>query len=209
MSRDQHIDQSATSIGAGSTPRLSYLPCKWYKRSNLFDGRHTLVVRHSGLYEIFQPEKGQCATVSSGTWHWKKSFKKPILCLICLCPTFDVIFFSFIFLRWETFRHLSLQGIRALHSGKKKKKIIWERRSAPKDFLSEHSCHFVSCSACRGCLIIIWTRLNIKILKWFSDWGIILPKGQLDHSYTYWTMPILIFSPVQIIMGHPLLISNC
>ena len=34
--------------------------------------------------------------------------------------------------------------------------------------------------------------------------GIILAKEQLDHSYTFWTMPILIFCPVQIIMGHPL-----
>ena len=42
------------------------------------------------------------------------------------------------------------------------------------------------------------------LLKWFSNRGIILAKGQLDHLYTFWTMPILIFSPVQIIMGHPL-----
>ena len=40
--------------------------------------------------------------------------------------------------------------------------------------------------------------------KWFANWGIIWAKGQLDHSYTFWTMPILIFSPVQIIMRHPL-----
>ena len=44
--------------------------------------------------------------------------------------------------------------------------------------------------------------------KWFSDGGIILEKEQLDHSYNFWTMPILIFSPVQIIMGHPLPIYN-
>ena len=40
--------------------------------------------------------------------------------------------------------------------------------------------------------------------KWFSNWGIILAKEQLDHIYTFWAMPIMIFSPVQIIMGHPL-----
>ena len=40
--------------------------------------------------------------------------------------------------------------------------------------------------------------------KWFSNRGIILAKGQLDHSYTFWTMSILIFSPVQIIMEHPI-----
>ena len=34
---------------------------------------------------------------------------------------------------------------------------------------------------------------------------IILAKEQLDYSYTFWTMPSLISSPVQIIMGHPLL----
>jgi hypothetical protein len=33
---------------------------------------------------------------------------------------------------------------------------------------------------------------------------IISAKGQLDHSYTFLTIPILIFSPVQIIMRHPL-----
>ena len=40
--------------------------------------------------------------------------------------------------------------------------------------------------------------------KWFSNRGIILAKGQLDHSYTFWIMPILILSPVQIIRRHPL-----
>ena len=34
------------------------------------------------------------------------------------------------------------------------------------------------------------------LTKWFSKWGIILAKEQLHHSYTFWTMPILIFSPV-------------
>ena len=41
--------------------------------------------------------------------------------------------------------------------------------------------------------------------KWFSNWGIVLAKAQLEHLYTFWTIPILIFSPVQIIMGHPLI----
>ena len=40
--------------------------------------------------------------------------------------------------------------------------------------------------------------------KWFSNWGIISAKGQFDHSHIFLTMPILIFSPVQINMGHPL-----
>ena len=40
--------------------------------------------------------------------------------------------------------------------------------------------------------------------KWSPYVSIILAKGQVDHSYTFWTMPILIFSPVQIIMRHPL-----
>ena len=40
--------------------------------------------------------------------------------------------------------------------------------------------------------------------KWSPDWTIILAKDQFHHSYTFWTMPILIFSPVQIIMGHPI-----
>ena len=36
----------------------------------------------------------------------------------------------------------------------------------------------------------------VILLKWFSHGGIILAKGQLGHSYTFWTMPIMIFSPV-------------
>ena len=39
--------------------------------------------------------------------------------------------------------------------------------------------------------------------KWSPDYWIILAKYQLCHSYTFWTMHILIFSPVQIIMRHP------
>ena len=63
----------------------------------------------------------------------------------------------------------------------------------------------------RGCLIIIWTWLNIKIdipsskSIWVTK--MILQSGdQFDHSYIFWTVPILIFSPVQKIMGHSLLI---
>ena len=33
---------------------------------------------------------------------------------------------------------------------------------------------------------------------------IILAKGQLDHSYTFWAMPIMIFSPVANLMHYPL-----
>ena len=40
--------------------------------------------------------------------------------------------------------------------------------------------------------------------KWSSHLGIILAKGQLDHSFIFWTMPILIFSPVHLILKHPL-----
>ena len=72
----------------------------------------------------------------------------------------------------------------------------------------------------RGCLIIIWTGPNIKIgiaqkvyelwswfflPKWLSYQGRILAKEQFHNSYTFWTMPILISSPVQIIMTHPLI----
>ena len=66
--------------------------------------------------------------------------------------------------------------------------------------------------------MIIWTGLNMKIgivqkvYEWPSWYfakmilqsGYDFGKMQLDHSYTFWTMPILIFSPVQIIMRHPL-----
>ena len=45
----------------------------------------------------------------------------------------------------------------------------------------------------------------IKLSFCQNDWRIILAKYQLGHSYTFWTsMPILIFSPVQIIMRHSL-----
>ena len=40
--------------------------------------------------------------------------------------------------------------------------------------------------------------------KWFSNGGTILAQGQLDHSYTFWTRPFLIFSQVYVLMRHPL-----
>ena len=46
----------------------------------------------------------------------------------------------------------------------------------------------------------IWVVLP----KWFSYKEIILAKGQLDHSYTFWAMPIMIFSPVANLMHYPL-----
>ena len=38
----------------------------------------------------------------------------------------------------------------------------------------------------------------------FSHGGILLAKGQLDPSYTFWTRPIMIFSPVANFGNHPL-----
>ena len=40
--------------------------------------------------------------------------------------------------------------------------------------------------------------------KLFSNWGIILAKGQLDHCYTFWTMPILVFNPPWFLLTHTL-----
>ena len=40
--------------------------------------------------------------------------------------------------------------------------------------------------------------------NWLSHEGIILGKGQLNHSYTFWTMLIWIFRIVWIIRDHPL-----
>ena len=73
------------------------------------------------------------------------------------------------------------------------------------------------CKQNRGCPIIIWTGLSIKIgivqkvYEWPGQYlakmivqGIFFAKGQLDHSYTFWTMPIWIFSPVYLLMRHPL-----
>ena len=36
----------------------------------------------------------------------------------------------------------------------------------------------------------------VLLPTWFSHGGIILAKGQIDHSHTFWTLPIMIFSPV-------------
>ena len=43
---------------------------------------------------------------------------------------------------------------------------------------------------------------------WSPNWRIILAKYQLGDSYTFWTMSILIFSPAQIIMGHPICLKH-
>ena len=43
------------------------------------------------------------------------------------------------------------------------------------------------------------------MIPWLDN---ILAKYQLGHSYTFWTMPFLIFSPVQMIIGHPLLLIH-
>ena len=40
--------------------------------------------------------------------------------------------------------------------------------------------------------------------NWFPHGEIILAKGQLNHSYTFWFMSILIFSPVPNLSVHPL-----
>ena len=45
---------------------------------------------------------------------------------------------------------------------------------------------------------------TVLLPKWLSHQGRILAKEQFHNSYTIWAMPILIFSPVQIIMTHPL-----
>ena len=37
---------------------------------------------------------------------------------------------------------------------------------------------------------------GVLLPKWFTHRGITLAKGQLGHTYTFWTMPILIFSSV-------------
>ena len=44
----------------------------------------------------------------------------------------------------------------------------------------------------------------VLLPKWLSNQGIIFAKEQLHHSYTFWIMFILIFCPIQIIMGHPI-----
>ena len=45
---------------------------------------------------------------------------------------------------------------------------------------------------------------TVLLPKWLSHQGRILAKEQFYNSYTFWAIPILIFSPVQIIMTHPL-----
>ena len=42
------------------------------------------------------------------------------------------------------------------------------------------------------------------LLKWLPHGGIILAKGQLNHSYTFWAMSILTFCPVANFSDHPL-----
>jgi hypothetical protein len=48
----------------------------------------------------------------------------------------------------------------------------------------------------------------VLLPKLFSYWGIILAKEQLDHSYTYWIMPIMIFRRVYFFLVHPLVCAN-
>ena len=45
---------------------------------------------------------------------------------------------------------------------------------------------------------------TVLIPKLIPDGTIVSAKGQFHNSYTFWAMPILIFSPVQIIISHPL-----
>ena len=44
----------------------------------------------------------------------------------------------------------------------------------------------------------------ILLPKWLPHQGVILAKEQLHHSNTFWTMHILIFSPVYLFLRHPL-----
>ena len=46
--------------------------------------------------------------------------------------------------------------------------------------------------------------ITVLLQKWFSNRGIFLAKGQFDHSYTFWTLYILVFIPVANLMHHPL-----
>jgi hypothetical protein len=50
---------------------------------------------------------------------------------------------------------------------------------------------------------------TVLLPKFSPDGTIILAKEQLHNSYTFLAMPILIFSPVQIIMTHPLDPAKC
>ena len=45
---------------------------------------------------------------------------------------------------------------------------------------------------------------TVLLPKWLSHQGTKLAKEQLHHSYTFWTMSILIFSPVYFFLRHPL-----
>ena len=49
----------------------------------------------------------------------------------------------------------------------------------------------------------------VLLTKWSPNWRIILAKGQLDHTLTFWTMPILIFDPVYLLLRHPLVWRFC
>ena len=44
----------------------------------------------------------------------------------------------------------------------------------------------------------------VLLLKWCTHRGINLVKGQLGHSYTFWTMPVMIFSLLSNSSHHPL-----
>ena len=47
----------------------------------------------------------------------------------------------------------------------------------------------------------------VLLPKWLSHGGIFLAKWQLDHSYTFWTISIMMFSPVYFFWVHTLLKS--
>ena len=81
--------------------------------------------------------------------------------------------------------------------------------------------HFYINSYSRGWCPKFAPGLNIiidivqKVFEWSScpfakkipHWRIILAKRQFDHWYTFWTMPILIFSPGANFGHHPLKIT--
>ena len=50
----------------------------------------------------------------------------------------------------------------------------------------------------------IWVTRLIFCQNDYPILRIILAKRQINHSYSFWTMPILIFSPVHLILKHPL-----
>ena len=45
---------------------------------------------------------------------------------------------------------------------------------------------------------------TVLLPKWSTPRGNILAKGQLGYFHTFWTMPVMIFSPVANFGGHPL-----